>query len=327
MAQHRVIVPAQDAVLLRERRIGQPPLRAEPGDDLGDEPRPAIAAAANHDPVGAGFRQGPVDLFQARDIAIDDDRDRNCLLDRADKAPIGLPGVKLTARAAVHRDHADAAGFGDFGESRRVAVIVVPARAHLEGDRQIDGLNRGFEDARGMQFVAHQGRAGMAVDDLFDRAAEIDVDKRRATIRIELGRLGHDPRLAAGELDGHRLLLGAALRHREGLARLADRRLAGDHLRDDKRGPLLLDDAAERQIGHPGHRRQDDRVFKCDRAEANAHGLCNLTICLKNRHKGYRKLCCTAIDSARRPSFIAPSATTGLRSYRRRAPDRGGTLA
>ena len=44
----------------------------------------------------------------------------------------------------------------------------------------------------------------------------------------------------------------------------------------DERGAVLLHDAPERQIGHPRHRRQDDRVCDRDRVEANAHGLLTL---------------------------------------------------
>ena len=90
----------------------------------------------------------------------------------------------------------------------------------------------------------------MAADHLLDRAAEIDVDQPGTAIGVELRRLGHDLRLAAGQLHRHRLLLGAALRHRQRLPCLADRRLAGDHLGNDERGAVSLDDAAKRQIGH-----------------------------------------------------------------------------
>ncbi len=100
-----------------------------------------------------------------------------------------------------------------------------------------------------MQLVAHQRRAGMAVDHFLDRAAEIDVDDLRAAIGVELGRLGHDTRLAAGELHRHRLFLGAALCHRQRLSRFADHRLARDHLRDHKPGAQPLDQTAKRQIG------------------------------------------------------------------------------
>ena len=194
--------------------------------------------------------------------------------------PIGIAGVELAASAAMHRDHADAAGFGDPRESRRVAMALVPAGAHLQGDRQVDRLDGGFENARGMQLVAHQRRAGMAAHDLFDRTAEIDVDQPRAAIGVELCRLGHDPRLAAGELHRHRLLVGAALRHCQRLPGLADRRLAGDHLGDDERGALPFDDPPERQIGDARHRRQDDRICQRDRTERNAHGLLRIQICL-----------------------------------------------
>src|ERR1044072_5203671 len=91
-----------------------------------------------------------------------------------------------------------------------------------------------------MQLVAHQGRAGMAVDDLFHRATEIDVDKGRAAIGVELARLRHNVWLAAGELDGHRLLLRAAPSHRQGLAGVPGRPPARAALPEHGATPLPL---------------------------------------------------------------------------------------
>ena len=153
-----------------------------------------------------------------------------------------------------------------------------------------------------MRFVAHQRGAGMAVDDLFHRAAEIDVDQPRAAVGVELRGLGHDLRLAAGELHRHRLLVGAALRHRQRLPGLADRRLACDHLGDDKRGAVPLDQTAKRQIGHPRHWREDDGIFECDRAKRNAHVLIKTADCLR-----IRLLMLTRIIAA--PQYRWPTAT------------------
>ena len=57
------------------------------------------------------------------------------VLDLADEFPIGRPGVELAAGPAMHADHANAAVLGNAGEPRRVAAAVVPAGAHLQGDR------------------------------------------------------------------------------------------------------------------------------------------------------------------------------------------------
>ena len=65
-----------------------------------------------------------------------------------------------------------------------------------------------------MSLVAHQRGAGLPVDHLFHRATEIYVDNSRAAIGVELCSLGHYARLAAGQLNGHRLLVDAAFGHR-----------------------------------------------------------------------------------------------------------------
>ena len=125
--------------------------------------------------------------------------------------------------------------------------------------------------------IAHQRRAGVAVDDLLHRAAHVDVDDRCAALLVELCRFGHHLRLAAGELERHRLLGRIPQRLLQRLAGLADHRLAGDHLADRQPRAIALDDPPERQVGDARHRRQDDRRVDPDRTDVDglqlAHGL------------------------------------------------------
>ena len=134
-----------------------------------------------------------------------------------------------------------------------------------------------------MGLVAHQRGAGMPIDHLFDRTTEIYVDDPRPAVGIELGGLGHDPRLTTGQLHGHRLLIGAAFRHRHRLTSLADHRLTGDHLGNDETGTEPLDEPAERQIADPRHRSEDDRIVQTYRDDGDAHRLRNYALCLSNR--------------------------------------------
>ena len=101
----------------------------------------------------------------------------------------------------------------------------------------------------------------------------------RAAIGIELRRLGHDLRLAAGELHRHRLLVGAALAPSSATA---GSRGSSPGWRSSRRRPArrpALDQPAERQVGHPRHRRQDDRVVDPDRSDIYAHVLGNSLYC------------------------------------------------
>jgi len=101
-----------------------------------------------------------------------------------------------------------------------------------------------------MQLVAHQRRPGMAVDDLFDRAAEIDVDEAgpRSALSLAASAITRGSQPASWTAIG---CSSGQLAPSSRIARRADRRLARDHLGDDERGAVLFDDAAERQIGHP----------------------------------------------------------------------------
>ena len=89
MQEHLLVMAEDDLALRRERRVRNPPPGLEPLDNLTDEPRPAVAAAADHQSVGAGFLQCPVGIVERRYVAIDNDRDGYSLLDPADEAPVG----------------------------------------------------------------------------------------------------------------------------------------------------------------------------------------------------------------------------------------------
>src|SRR5579872_3546351 len=243
--------------------------------DLAEEPGPPIGAAPDYHPIGARAGERLAGAFRGGDIAIDDDRDGDRLLHLANKGPIGASLIELAAGAAMDGHHADAAFLRDPREAWRVAVRLVPAGAHLECHRQFDGAHHRLEDARGLAFVAHQCRTGMAVHHLLDRTAEIDVDEGGAAIFIELRRLRHHRRLAAGELHRHRVFLRRGRGHQHGLAGLPDHRLARDHLGNHQPHPLLLHQAAKRQVRHPRHGRQNHRILEGQAIDRNAHFLCN----------------------------------------------------
>src|SRR5258706_8572837 len=115
MGEHVFVMPGYDLVLRRKRRVRQPPSTPQPLDRLLHEPRPAIAATADHQPIGTGFGQCTIGVVEIDDVAIGNDRDRDRVLDLTDKVPIGAPGEHLTAGATMYRNHPDTAGLGDLG--------------------------------------------------------------------------------------------------------------------------------------------------------------------------------------------------------------------
>ena len=66
-------------------------------------------------------------VVEILDATIDDERDRNALLHRADRVPIGCAGIELAAGAAMHCDHFDAGRFSAARQIRRIEAIGVPA--------------------------------------------------------------------------------------------------------------------------------------------------------------------------------------------------------
>src|SRR6516164_929814 len=156
MSQHVFVMTEHDVALRAQRWIGASPAVPKPLRYLASEPRPSTASAANHQAVGSRFAQRLIGTLEAYDVAIDDDRDAYRILDETDEVPVGGAGIELAARVTVDGDHADPACFGNPRKPGCVAVAIIPAGAHLKGDRQIDCLDRRLEDACSMSLVAHQ---------------------------------------------------------------------------------------------------------------------------------------------------------------------------
>src|SRR5579885_1379268 len=142
MLQHRL-------ELLCKRWIG--PARSGPQivHHLGREPGAAVGATADHDSVSARLQARGVHILEGRDVAVDDHGNPHGILHRAHELPIGASLVKLAARAAVDRHHANAALFRDLREARCIAVGGVPARPHLERHWKSHGPDGRLENARG----------------------------------------------------------------------------------------------------------------------------------------------------------------------------------
>ena len=240
-------------------------------DSVGRKPGPAARAAPEQHADRAGLGKRLRRVVVANDVAIGQDGDRHGFFDVADPRPIGFAFVELLARAAMDRQRFDAAFLRDLGKLGRILGIRVPAQAHLQRDRHFHRLDGCFQNARGGDLVAHQGRARMAVDHFFHRAAKIDVDDRCPAIFVELGSLGHHTGLTARQLHGHRKFFRRGARHKQRLAVLADHRLAGDHLRNHQSCAMALDQSAKRQIRNAAQRRQNYWGLKGDRTDFYAH--------------------------------------------------------
>ncbi len=175
----------------------------------------------------------------------------------------------------MHRHHFHAQILGDPRQFGSVQTAMVPAHPHFERDGDIDRLNRGGNDRGRIGDITHQCGSRIAIDDLLDRAAHVDVDDRRTPVGVELGSFGHFARRAAGKLHRHRLFADMPGRFLQRLARVADRRLARDHFGHVKARAEPPHDRAEWHVGDPRHGCQDNGVFDRQRAELNGCKFCH----------------------------------------------------
>ena len=268
MAEH-------DVELRGERRIGQAPPALQPVDHLARGTtaghRRRARSSRRRRPIARSARRRPRALVMS---PLTMTGIVTASLTSRMNSQSARAGIELAARAAVHGDHADAAGFGDSREPRRVAAVLVPAGAHL----QVTGRSTALTVASRMRAACTSSRISAEpawpLTTFFTGQPKLMSMMRGAAIGVELRRLGHHlrarSRRAAPPSAAPPAQLCAIV---SDLPCLADHRLAGDHLGDDQPRPVPLDQAAKRQIGHARHRRQDHRIVEREGADENAHDL------------------------------------------------------
>ena len=244
----------------------------EHGRQLGEQPRPAEAAAADDHPVAAGGAQHAERIERLPDVAVAEDGDADVRLQLGDRRPVGVAGVELGGGAGVETDGGRAFGLGDFARVTEGEQVVVDALADLHRHRHPSRAADGGAHDRGHQARLHRdGGAAAVAGDLRHRAAEVQVEVLDALARQHARRLAHLRRVAAVELDGPRPFVGRAVGE-EPRARVAlEQPARRDHLGDVQPGAELATQAAEGVARDARHRRQHDR--RPDGERADVQGL------------------------------------------------------
>ena len=241
----------------------------EPGGEVGEQPGPSLAAAADDDAVGARLVHHPQRVLRGPHVAVAEHGDvGDGLLEVRDGAPVRGAGVLLLHGAAVEGDRGGADLLGDQARVAVGEVAVVHALAGLERHRHVPGgLDRGAQDAGEQLVLPGQHAAAAATRHLGDGAAEVQVDVVGAVaLEDHLHRAGDDRGVHAVQLDGAGPLPIGHAQQAPGLAVVLDQRARGDHLGGEQtavvlavQGAELAAQHAEGHVGDPGHGREHHR--------------------------------------------------------------------
>ena len=267
MVEHTLVMLDECRILFIKTWRWNDFARAPPVHDLTQQPRLAICAPANHQSISARLLKRLCRIINRADIAIHDDRDRNRVFHFPDEGPVGAALIHLIAGAAVDGNHLDAQVFCNAGHLGRVKALMVPAHAHFNGHWHIDRFHGRFHQLGRQRHLSHERRACKLSDDFANRAAEVDVDDRRAIALLQLGRFAHRTRITANELHRNRLfgLVPFRLLHR--LARLANSCLTCDHLGHVKARAVSAHKRSERLVGDARHGSEDHGLVDRDGAD------------------------------------------------------------
>ena len=225
----------------------------DPAVGLMQDPRRMVGGAAQHHPVDVGqLGRGRGDcldaavdddgefrmvMFQPVDALIVERRNLAVFLRRQTLEP-GLAGMddESAATRLHHRDD-------EAGEVFLV-ILIVDADPALHRDRQLDRFAHGAHAVAHQFRLGHQAGAETAHLHPVRRAADIEIDLGIAEILAPLRGLGQECRIAAANLQCHRLL--AVLKAQKPLAVAMADRLRRNHFRVKKsmRRELTVEDAA-----------------------------------------------------------------------------------
>ena len=240
---------------------------------LRQDPRVAQHAAAHQDSADARA-QAVENLVGLEAVAAAEDGNVEIGRHLAHEVPVGAAGIRLLGGAAVNGHRGGAGILHAAREVGRVAQGVVPARAHLDRDRNANGAGHGANH-RGRVFgLAHQAAAGIVLGDLRHRAAHVDVDDVGAHALDDLCRRRHLVRVAAEHLDRDRALLFGVLGVFKRAIDAADEPLGRHHLGHDQTAAAVpFHETAERRVGHARHGRHHQRRFQVHRSDFHARAL------------------------------------------------------
>ena len=147
--------------------------------DLFEYPWMTICRASDHDAVNAISVKVFFRLLRRIYITVSDNRDvhSGVLLYLSDQSPVGFPLIHLAACAAMHCKRLNAHILKSFGEFDDDFRVLVPAKACLYGNRQLDRFHHLSGDFDHLVRLSHHSGTGTAACNLADRASEIDVYK------------------------------------------------------------------------------------------------------------------------------------------------------
>ena len=156
MLHHRAVMLDDQIILHIECWVGQARISVEPVHHLPQQPWFAIGTATNHHTICTALLERLVSIFDGANIAIDDHRNFDRVLDLADKGPVGAAFVHLVSCTPMNRHQLCTQIFGNMCEFGGVEARMIPTHAHLHGYRHRNSLHRRFNQAGSQRKVAHQ---------------------------------------------------------------------------------------------------------------------------------------------------------------------------
>ncbi len=143
--------------------------------DLAKYPGVGHRAAADQNPIAAGFAKAIERLLNRGDVTTAGNRRAHILFDRANQIPIGLPAVALFFRAAMQGDVLSSACFGELCGFDCIYRVIVITGADLYGQGNRDGPFDLFENHFKPRIVFQQSRSAAVLYNFWGRAATVHV--------------------------------------------------------------------------------------------------------------------------------------------------------
>ena len=158
---------------------------------FSDQPGIAQNSPPQHDSVNSGFAEHALCVVRSENVSVSHDGNERILLHAGNGRPVGLTRKHIATRPSMNRQSLDTATFGQFQNLYRIDRVSVPAGAYFYRQRDLYGLSDRQKDLLQQRQVPQQVAAASLADNLFGRAAHIDIHNVGAHRLHHGSRIGH----------------------------------------------------------------------------------------------------------------------------------------
>ena len=260
-------MPQNHLRTLRERWRRQFLPRAQPVNELRENPRISLRPASDHHRICPRDIEGTRETLGAAHIPAHNHRNRDGALHLGNRRIVRISAVELLTRTPVHGNGINTDRLCHPCNFHGVARGIIPAEPHLHRERQLRCAADCRKNFLSLPRLAHERRTLSVLHDLRRGAAHVEIQNVRRPDLLDVGgSLRRHRRRLCKDLHRNRPLARLRTEHLHRMLALVVDPLTAHHLCKRERTAHIVCDHAVCRVRHPCHRCEKDGIIERERS-------------------------------------------------------------